>query len=98
MPLEPSTFRLPPISIFPFVFAVPPGSEARADSLEVDTVLWAPLEAFRRPGAATTTEISLGRERREFPCFRLGSEVVWGLTFRILTEFLAIVASPQPSS
>ncbi len=86
--LEPATRRLPPISIFPYVFAVPGNATAKAESREVDEVLWVPLKLLMDASASETVEIPLGDTVRIFPCFRLGERVVWGLTFRILTEFL----------
>ena len=35
-------------------------------------------------------EIPLPGESREFPCFHVVGEIVWGLTYRILTQFLEL--------
>jgi hypothetical protein len=86
--LAPSTFRLPPISIFPFVFSVPDGTHARVASPEVDEVLWVPLRSLVDPGSRSTTSIQVGPETREFPCFDVEGRAVWGLTYRIITDFL----------
>ncbi len=86
-PLEPNTFRLPPISIFPFVFAVPFGVPARVASREVDEIHWTPVAPLLDEKAVGTTAIDLGDSTRDFPCFHVSGKAVWGLTYRILTEF-----------
>jgi len=90
-PLSPSTFRLPPISIFPFVFSVPQGTKAHVASKEVDEIVWSPLAALQEPEARTTAPIDLGHAVRDFPCFRVEGQVVWGLTYRILTGFFDLL-------
>jgi 8-oxo-dGTP pyrophosphatase MutT (NUDIX family) len=90
-PLEPNTFRLPPISIFPFVFAVPPEAAARVASREVDEIHWTPVASLLTPDAVGTTAIDLGEITRDFPCFRVEGRAVWGLTYRILAGFFDLV-------
>ena len=90
-PLEPNTFRLPPISIFPFVFGVPPGVSARVASREVDDVHWTPVAPLLAGEAAATTAIDLGDTTREFPCFQVDGQAVWGLTYRILARFFGLL-------
>ena len=90
-PLEPSTFRLPPISIFPFVFAVPEGTSARVASREVEEVFWTPLSRLANPSTRGSTRIHLSDEIREFPCFDLDGRVVWGLTYRILSDLMTVI-------
>lgn len=95
-PLSPSTFRLPPLSIHPFVFGVAPGTEATVASPEVDEVLWTPLSRLHGPEAEGTVEIPLGDVRRTFPCLRVGERVIWGLTYRILRGFLQRIREASP--
>jgi 8-oxo-dGTP pyrophosphatase MutT (NUDIX family) len=88
-PTVPNTIRLPPIVIHPYVFGVPGSTRARVSSPEVDEVLWVPLDLFRDPDALGTVEIHYSdNSSREFPCWRVGERVVWGLTYRILTGLL----------
>ena len=94
--VAPRSVRLPRLSIHPFVFGVHRSTEARVASVEVAAVHWVPLEELRRPGAAGSVEIGVRGETREFPCFRVEGEVVWGLTFRILSQLLE--ASPGGAS
>lgn len=90
-PVAPATPRLPPISIFPFVFGVGGNTDARVASREVEEVLWAPLPDLRRAEARGTVEIPLADGFRTFPCFRYRERVVWGLTYRILDRFFGLL-------
>ena len=71
-----------------FVFGVAGGTEARAASAEVAQVHWTPLALLRDPTVADQVEFDLPGGRRTFPCMRVHGEIVWGLTYRILTDFL----------
>lgn len=97
-PLVPATRRLPPISIFPFVFGVPAGTPARAASPEVDEVLWTPVSYLQSTEASGTVDIPLGDMNRTFPCLRVGHRVIWGLTYRILQEFFLMLGERSPEA
>ena len=97
-PVSPATRRLPPISIFPFVFGVPDSIQAKAASPEVDEVLWTPVSHLNSPEAVGTVDVPLGDVSRIFPCLRVEERVIWGLTYRILLDFFRrIEAEPPPS-
>lgn len=87
--LDPSTRRLPPLTITPYVFGVPSHAEATAHSHEVDEVFWVKLPTLRSPTSATTFRYDGGDLIRRFPAFSVQDQVVWGLTYRVLSEFLA---------
>jgi 8-oxo-dGTP pyrophosphatase MutT (NUDIX family) len=95
-PLAPTNRRLPPISIFPFVFGVPEGTRAKAASPEVDEVLWAPVSYLRSEQASGTVEIPLGDLTRLFPCLRVEERVIWGLTYNILQDFFRVIGERVP--
>lgn len=84
----PVSVRLPQLTIKPYVFGVPAGSRASDDSPEVDSVYWVSLEELRAPQTLGEVEIPLPGGTRAFPCYRVVGEVVWGLTYRILYQFL----------
>lgn len=95
-PLVPATTRLPPITIFPYVFGVPERTEAQVSSREVDEVLWVPLTGLRDPRVAGTVEIRYqDHPSRTFPCWRWGDRVIWGLTYRILSGFFDLLPKPE---
>ena len=75
-------------------------TRARAQSREVDAILWTPLSSLTHPGATGTVNVPLGNLDRQFPCFRVEGRVVWGLTYRILKGFFEILPpsiSPPPT-
>ncbi len=83
----PSHPNLPPITITPYVFGVPEGVEANADSAEVDRVLWVALPVLLDPETKGTTTIELPEGPADFPCYWVDGHAIWGLTYRILSEF-----------
>lgn len=75
-----------PMAVRPYVFAL----EARpvlAPGPEVSRVVWAGLEVLSR--AVATTEVLHHGELRTMPCYRLGEDVVWGMTYRVLQPLVA---------
>ncbi len=88
--LDPATRRLPAVSVTPFVFGVGPETMAHVASHEVDEVFWVPLSALRSPGSAGTHRYRHGEFVRLFPSFNVMGQVVWGLTYRVLEEFLEL--------
>lgn len=88
--LHPRNPRLPSIVIAPFVVGVPPDTHARPISREIDATIWVPLSALRDPGAVSEILVDLEDGRRAFPSLRYRDYTIWGLTHRILTQFLEI--------
>ena len=86
--LAPRNRRLPPIVIAPFVFGVPADTTASANPGEVDAAIWVPLSALRDEEAASEILIELEGGSRSFPSLIFGEYVIWGLTHRILMQFL----------
>ena len=83
----PSHPTLPPITITPYVFGVPEMIEAHANSAEVDRILWVGLPVLLDPKTLGTTTIVLPEGPADFPCYWVDGDAIWGLTFRILSEF-----------
>lgn len=88
--LHPRNPRLPRIVIAPFVVGVPAETAAAPDAREVDAALWIPLSALRDPEAVSEILIELEDGRRAYPSLRYREYVIWGLTHRILTQFLGV--------
>lgn len=82
--------RLPRLTIAPFVFGVGSGARAQVASPEVDAVHWVDLDELRAPETLGSVDIPLPGMARAFPCYRIADEVVWGLTFRIVEQFLEV--------
>ena len=86
--VAPQSVRLPRLTISPFVFGVPHDTPARVASPELDAVHWVSLDLLRAPETRSEIEIPLPGGAQTFPCLRVADEVVWGLTYRILGDFL----------
>lgn len=86
----------PSIVVSPFVFAVPADTTTRLNH-EVAAAFWSPLRMLAEPGAATEYLHALedGEELR-FPAIAYESRVIWGLTHRIMTDFLGLVRQAIP--
>lgn len=91
-PVSPSTRRLPPLVIDPFVFGAEAGVEAVPEPREVEKALWVPLSHLQDPAAREVVPIRLEGGEIPFPAFVVGGEVVWGLTYRILDRFLDVIS------
>lgn len=94
-PMRPLGVRLPVITIWPFVFRLDPAANARIASGEVASVHWFPVHALddtSNRDSYAYRDPSLGV--RKFPCIRLEGQVIWGLTYRILMQFLEVLRQP----
>lgn len=80
----------PRIQVSAFAFAVEPGTTAELNH-EVALAVWVPLRNLAAPGAATEYihALASGEELR-FPAIGYQEHVVWGLTYRIMSQFLEI--------
>ena len=88
--VAPSSPQLPRLTISSFVFGVPADTEAWVASEEIEKIFWIPLDDLRNPDHHGTVEVPLPGGPRDFPCYHLVGEHVWGLTHRILQHFLEV--------
>jgi 8-oxo-dGTP pyrophosphatase MutT (NUDIX family) len=86
--VRPHSPLLPRIAITPHVFGAPAETPARVASTEVEAVHWVPLAVLQHPSTLGQVEIPLPEGPRSFPCLRVADDVVWGLTYRMLDDFL----------
>jgi 8-oxo-dGTP pyrophosphatase MutT (NUDIX family) len=89
--LEPRTPVLPPIVITPFV-AVAERDVEVVPSPEVALAFWVPLAALQDPSASREIVLELTGGPRTVPSFQHEGYTIWGLTERILRQFLALLA------
>lgn len=61
---------------------------------EVETFLWLPLEPLRRGDFSAEMQWKFGPEGYMLPCFQVGPHCIWGLTYRMLYNFLDLVGAP----
>jgi 8-oxo-dGTP pyrophosphatase MutT (NUDIX family) len=88
--VSPRNPRLPPIIIAPFVFAVSGDTTPVIDTREVEAAIWVPLSSLRDESAVSEILISLESGSYTLPSLRYGEYVIWGLTHRILMQFLSL--------
>lgn len=86
--ISPRTPTLPPIIVRPYVAVVKPELDI-VQSSEVAESFWVPLAALRERAAWGTAMVSVrGYGERQVTAFRHGTYTVWGLTERVLRQFL----------
>jgi 8-oxo-dGTP pyrophosphatase MutT (NUDIX family) len=89
--VAPRSRRLPPLAISPHVFAIPEDVPVTPSPREVEEVHWVPLTRLVDPATHATVPIQLGEITREFPAFMVEDRIVWGLTHRIIIEFMEVM-------
>jgi len=88
--VPPQSTRLPPIVVAPFVVAVPTDAVADPNPREVAAAIWVPVSALSDEEAVDELLIELEDGSAAFPAIRYGEHVIWGLTHRILMQFLEV--------
>ncbi|HEU6453677.1 MAG TPA: CoA pyrophosphatase [Gemmatimonadaceae bacterium] len=87
--LGPHSTPLPRITITPFVVAYG-ASGIVTLSPEVAEAFWVPVEALRDPRASREIVLELTGGPRSVPSFEHEGRIIWGLTERILRQFLSL--------
>ena len=91
--LTPMSDRAPRITVAPFVFAVPAGTEAEPNE-EVALAIWVALAELSEPGGAAEYLHEMGDGTvMAFPAYGAHGHLVWGITHRILTGFLELYST-----
>lgn len=88
--VRPVSVHIPTVTIWPFVFATAPCTQARAASAEVASAHWLSVASLTDPGAQGVHHWQGAGERGSFPCVRVDGCVVWGLTYRILIRLFGL--------
>lgn len=78
--------------ITPFVFQLNEAIELRLNE-EVDEALWAALAPLASGSADTTRPYNHEGRTFDLPGFQVGSHIVWGLTYRMLSAFFELMRS-----
>lgn len=77
--------------IVPFVFAVQGDLPAFAPNHEVADVLWGSVHDMFHGRSATRRDMHVRGGVRPFPGYEVQDEIVWGLTYRMLHGFFAVL-------
>lgn len=78
------------IMVRPFVFALARPPELQISS-EVESVLFARMSELASGASAAEYELLREGKTFRFPAFRVGTRVVWGLTYRVLETLISRV-------
>lgn len=84
-----------PLVITPFLFILSEPIEPSPNE-EVQSVLWVPLSFLDDPRNESTIEYRLAGEPMRLPAFIYEDRTIWGLTYRMLRNFLDLIAD-RPS-
>lgn len=88
--VRPLGVRIPAVTVTPFVALAPPGAIPRLQPEEVEAAFWMPVAELKRTGRSAAVRWE-GREgTRELPAFPSPKGPIWGITERIVSEFLAL--------
>jgi hypothetical protein len=79
--------------IRPYVALVRAGVEI-VPSREVAAAFWVPVTALREQTSWGVGSVSIDGSQREVAIFQHGEYTVWGLTERVLRQFLAYIGEP----
>jgi 8-oxo-dGTP pyrophosphatase MutT (NUDIX family) len=93
--VTPRTPTLAPMVIRPYVALVRAEVEI-VPSHEVAAAFWVPLSALRATEAWGIGNVRVRDGERRVSVFRHGSYTVWGLTERVLRQFLLYLGAPPP--
>lgn len=74
--------------VTPFLFVLDQPRSTIIDRSEVADALWIPLQVFRDDRYHGTTAIERGSFRADFPAFLYEGNIVWGMTYRMIRDFL----------
>ena len=89
----PRTPVLPPIAVRPFVFFL--GARSRLlPNLEVASAEWVPIDRFLRADTRHPVRIEVAGQTRQVQAYQLENGIIWGMTERILTSLLDVLAEP----
>lgn len=86
----PANPLLPPLVITPFIAAVGARVEVRL-SPELAESFWVPVTALQDPAARLEVELEVAGRSLRVPSFRHAGHTVWGITQRILDQYLGII-------
>ncbi|HUG40539.1 MAG TPA: CoA pyrophosphatase [Longimicrobiales bacterium] len=81
------------ITVSPWVAVVDAAAPVTPAPAEVEAALWIPLPHLASEDAVDELLIELEGESRAFPALSYQEHVIWGLTHRILEDFISLARS-----
>ena len=80
------------MAVSPFVYHLEADAELRVNE-EVEATVWVSLDRVHRGAYDAEIPWNYGPEGAMLPCFQVGPYTIWGLTWRMLVNFLGIVGA-----
>lgn len=90
--LAPTTPVLPPVIVRPFVFCLASRPQVVSGD-EVALFVWASLSAL--PDSSGDQLVTVRGVDLTVPSYRVGTHIVWGMTYRIINDFLKLASQPD---
>ena len=88
---------IPPFLLRPYVYLVPERPQV-TPNYEVQSTVWIPLNRIYDPESWTDYVVHFEERQQRFPAFGYQGYTVWGLTFRVLRNFGALLDLELPES
>lgn len=83
------------LAVSPFVFHHPDPPETKPN-YEVAATVWVPLEHLGDPANIQPYVFDQDPQKREFPSWNYEGYVIWGLTYRIIANYLSLFGVGLP--
>ncbi|MBM4256165.1 MAG: CoA pyrophosphatase [Deltaproteobacteria bacterium] len=84
--------KLTNMAVSPFVYLVSSEAQPEPDPVEVQDTIWVPLSFMQRDGVERTVRRDLPDQTTiEVPALVYGGKTIWGLTYRVLRDFLGLI-------
>jgi len=88
--------QVQPLVVSPYVYAVEERPETQPNH-EVNDTVWIPLPAILDPAFTIEYRFEHASYRDSFPAVRYDRFTVWGLTYRVLGNFLEVLGEELPA-
>ena len=84
------------MAVSPFVYLVSPEAQLNPDPVEVQDTIWVPLSFMQRDEVEQTVRRDLpDKTTIEVPALVYGGKTIWGLTYRVLRDFLGLIREQE---
>ncbi|HYL98659.1 MAG TPA: CoA pyrophosphatase, partial [Blastocatellia bacterium] len=83
--------------LYPFVYYIGEPSPEMTLSDEVANSFWIPMEHLWRRENLHRVEFKVNEQTLLYPAIRFHNYSIWGLTYRVLTQFSVVIGVPLPS-
>jgi 8-oxo-dGTP pyrophosphatase MutT (NUDIX family) len=82
--------RVPSLIVSPYVYTLPRRPKVTTNH-EVSSCVWIPVEWILQPESSVQYSFERAETGQTFPAIQYNGYTVWGLTYRILTNFFEIL-------